>query len=195
MLTIQTKTIFIFICTLFLSYAPSLTQAAIEKTNYKPYKTEKNAQIISAKRYVVEPIQLNFRSRVNPTEFLTQEKILELYTEKLNTALKNQDLLADQSTEQPIHLRLVIDQRRIFAGEAFGAKLTGKYAHTEFQYHATLLSQGNTVATFQSEKYLGMGKHGNFGKIFRDLSGQGKPEHELEEIDAFSKLIIEQLPK
>ena len=33
------------------------------------------------------------------------------------------------------------------------------------------------------------------GKIVRDLSGSGKPENELEDIDGFVHFIIEQLPQ
>ena len=46
---------------------------------------------------------------------------------------------------------------------------------------------------YQLKKFL-QEKVEALGKIVRDLSGSGKPENELEDIDGFVHFIIEQLP-
>ena len=51
------------------------------------------------------------------------------------------------------------------------------------------------LANYVSAEKISLGKSGSLGKIVRDLSGSGKPENELEDIDSFVQFIIEQLPQ
>lgn len=180
-----------------IGIATTLSMVTVAKPTqfYKPYKSTEVVENIQPKLYQLGQIDVDFTSKINRSEFLAQENLQNLYKEKLETSLKSKNLLADEMTKFPISINLEIHQKRIFAGEAFGEKLSGKYAHTEFEYSSSLQNSNKTLATFKSSQYIGIGKHGNFGKILRDISGQGKPEHELADIDAFIDKIVNDLPK
>jgi hypothetical protein len=162
---------------------------------YKPYKNTEIVENIQPRLYKLKSLNVNFSSRIQRPEYMTQDSITELYKEKIEQSLKEKNMLADATTAQPIDIDLAITQKRIFAGEAFGQKLTGNYAHSELQYNSTITYQNSPLASYKSEKYIGIGDNGTFGKMFRDLSGKGKPEHEIKDVEAFAEKIVEQLPK
>ena len=132
---------------------------------------------------------------LNKPDYLSQEKVIELYKTKIEESLKAKKMLATEQTPQPILINLDIKQKRIFAGEALGNKLSGNYAHSEFEYSSALTDQNKPLAQYKSEKFIGIGKNGNLGKIVRDLSGQGSPQNEIDDISAFSEKIVNNLPK
>ena len=162
---------------------------------YKPYKNTEIVENIQPRLYKLKSLNVNFSSRIQRPEYMTQDSITELYKEKIEQSLKEKNMLADATTAQPIDIDLAITQKRIFAGESFGQKLTGNYAHSELQYNSTITYQNSPLASYKSEKYIGIGDNGTFGKMFRDLSGKGKPEHEIKDVEAFAEKIVEQLPK
>jgi hypothetical protein len=63
------------------------------------------------------------------------------------------------------------------------------------QYTSTMTYDNKELANYVSAEKISLGKSGSLGKIVRDLSGSGKPENELEDIDSFVQFIIEQLPQ
>ncbi|SDB88856.1 hypothetical protein [Acinetobacter boissieri] len=165
---------------------------------YKPYDTVGDVEHIQPKLYVVHNVNVSLSSKINAPDFLNQEQVKERYIQKLNDALGAQNMLANEHTEKPILVDFDIKQKRVFAGEDLSfisSKVIGKYAHTEFQYTSTLSYNNAEIAKLSVDKMIGIGKNGSFGKIYRDLSGSGKAENELEDIDAFTMLMIENLPK
>lgn len=173
--------------------SPNLSAKATQI--YKPYKNTETVENIQPRLYKLKSLNVSFSSRIQRPEYLTQDSITELYKEKIENTLKEKNMLADASTAQPIEIDLAINQKRIFAGEALGQKLAGNYAHSELQYTSTITYQNSPLASYKSEKYIGIGESGSFGKIFRDLSGEGKPEHEIKDVEAFAEKIADQLPK
>ena len=165
---------------------------------YKPYKNTNTVENIQPKKYLIESVSVNLSNKVNAPSFLTQDQIEERYLQNLKNELKSKGLLADELTTQPISLSFEIKQKRVFAGEDLkflGSKAVGKYAHSTLQYTSTMTYDNKELANYVSAEKISLGKSGSLGKIVRDLSGSGKPENELEDIDSFVQFIIEQLPQ
>ena len=166
---------------------------------YKPYKNTEQVENITPKLYKLGETKVHLESKINTADYLTEDKLATLYQEKMTQQLKTKNLLANDTSARVITLNLDIQQKRIFAGEGFsglaGGKLVGKYAHSTLQYSSTLVNSDKLLANFQSDEYIGIGKNGNFGKIFRDLSGKGPPQNELDDVDSFVNKMIENLPK
>ena len=165
---------------------------------YKPYKNTNTVENIQPKKYLIESVSVNLSNKVNAPSFLTQDQIEERYLQNLKNELKSKGLLADGLTAQPISLSFEIKQKRVFAGEDLkflGSKAVGKYAHSTLKYTSTMTYDNKELANYVSAEKISLGKSGSLGKIVRDLSGSGKPENALEDIDGFVHFIIEQLPQ
>ncbi|GAB3044826.1 hypothetical protein GCM10027155_07400 [Acinetobacter apis] len=184
----------------FLTGTVLISTAALAKTDkfYKPYRVVGNVEHIEPKLYIIRNVTVSLSSKIEAPDFLNQEQVKERYVQKLNDALSAQNMLANEHTEKPILVDFDITQKRVFAGEGLkfiSSKVVGKYAHSEFEYSSTLSSNNTDIAKLSIDKVMGIGKNGSFGKIYRDLSWSGKPENEIEDIDAFTNLMIENLPK
>jgi hypothetical protein len=164
---------------------------------YKPYKSVNTVENIQPKKYHIETVNVSLASKVDAPTFSTQDQIKERYVQKLTDELKSKGLLADEQTAQPISLSFDIKQKRVFAGEDLkflGSKAIGKYAHSTLQYTSTMTYDNKDLANYVSSEKISLGKSGSLGKIVRDLSGKGSPDNEIEDIDGFTKYMIEQLP-
>lgn len=171
---------------------------AKNKQLYKPYETTNLIENIQPRLYFIQNVNVNLSSKIDAPDFLNEEEVKERYIQKLNEILKEKNLLANDETEKLISVSIDIKQKRIFAGEDLkfiSPKVVGKYAHSTFQYNSTLNLESVEFAKFSSSEKFSMGKKGSISKIIRDLSGNGKPENELEDIDIFASFIIEMLPK
>lgn len=165
---------------------------------YKPYVSSTVVENVQPKQYVIKNLNLNLRSKIDAPNFLDQEQIKARYLEKLNEELKARNMLATEQTKQPIYINFDIQQTRVFAGEGLkfiSSKVVGKYAHSTLQYSSTLSLDNVELAKLSVGEQISLGGKGSLGKITRDLSGSGKPENELEDIDSFAHFIIEKLPK
>ncbi|MBU3847051.1 MAG: hypothetical protein H9855_08760 [Candidatus Acinetobacter avistercoris] len=165
---------------------------------YKPYKSKIDVENIQPKKYELGNINVTLSSKKEAINFLTQEEIHARYIQKLTEELKNNNLLADEQTIKPITLNFDIQQKRIFAGEDLefiSPKIVGKYAHSTLIYQSNLKYNNQELAELNQSEVLSIGKKGSLSKIIRDLSGKGKPENELEDIDAFAHYMINQIPK
>ena len=183
------------ITTIFLSGFFTTNAFSKPKQIYKPYHNSEDVTDIQPRLYQLNSVNVSLSSRLNKPDYLSQEKVIELYKTKIEESLKAKKMLATEQTPQPILINLDIKQKRIFAGEALGNKLSGNYAHSEFEYSSALTDQNKPLAQYKSEKFIGIGKNGNLGKIVRDLSGQGSPQNEIDDISAFSEKIVNNLPK
>ncbi len=176
----------------------SATASAKPDQFYKPYKSVNNVENIQPRQYLINNVNVVLTSKIDAPTFLSQDKIKERYIEKLNEELKKKNLLANDKTETPILINYDINQKRVFAGEDLkfiSSKVVGKYAHSTFQYDSTLNNGNSELAKYSSDEKISIGKNGSFGKIARDLTGSGKPENELEDIDAFAKFMVDMLPE
>lgn len=165
---------------------------------YKPYKSKIDVENIQPKKYELGNINVTLSSKKEALNFLTQEEIHARYIQKLTEELKNNNLLADEQTIKPITINFDIQQKRIFAGEDLefiSSKIVGKYAHSTLIYQSNLNYNNQELARLSQSEVLSIGKKGSLSKIIRDLSGKGKPENELEDIDAFAHYMINQIPK
>ena len=165
---------------------------------YKPYKNANTIENIQPKRYLINNVNVVLLSKTDANDFLTQEQIKTQYIQKITEQLKARNQLADEHTPQPISVNFEIKQKRVFAGEDLkfiSTKLGSKYAHSTLQYQSTLINHDIELARYTSEEKISLGKKGSISKIVRDLSGSGKPENELEDIDGFAQFMVEQLPK
>lgn len=189
----------IFFSTALLISSVSMATHSKPTQLYKPYKSTETVENIQPRLYKIDNLKVNLTSRMDRPEYLNQESMTTLYKEKIESKLKEKNMLADENTAVPINLNLEINHKRVFMGEGFSRigkeVLVGNYGAGEFQYNATLTAQNIELANYKSEKYVGIGNQGSFGKMFRDLAGKGKPEHEIMDIDAFSNRIVDQLPK
>lgn len=165
---------------------------------YKPYVSTELVENVQPKQYVIKSLNLSLSSKIDAPDFLNQEQIKARYLEKLNEELKARNMLATEQTKQPIYINFDIQQTRVFAGEGLkfiSSKVVGKYAHSTLQYSSTLNLANVELAKLSVGEQVSLGKKGSLGKIARDLSGSGKPENELEDIDGFAQFMIEKLPK
>lgn len=177
-----------------------ITHVALAKPAqfYKPYKSSILVENIQPKLYLIKDVNVRLSSKTNSPDFQTEEQIKNRYIQKLNEELKQQNLLANEQTTQPIFVNFDIEQKRVFAGEDLkflSPKVVGKYAHSTLIYKSTLVHNNVELAKLSSEEKISIGKKGSLSKIVRDLSGGGKPENELEDIDGFAHYMIEQLPQ
>ena len=132
-------------------------------------------------------------------EYLNQESMTTLYKEKIESKLKEKNMLADENTAIPININLEINQKRVFMGEGFSwvgkEALVGNYSTSEIQYNATITANDIELANYKSDNYVSIGNHGTYAKLFRNIVGKGEPEHEIMDVESFAKRIVDQLPK
>lgn len=166
---------------------------------YKPYKSTEVVENIQPRLYKVNNLTVNLTSRMARPEYLTQETMTNLYKEQIERNLKVKNMLADESTVNPIGINLDINQKRIFMGEGFSKvgkeALVGNYGTSEIQYNSTITANSIELASYKSGKYVSVGNSGSFAKVFRDLAGKGKPEHEIIDVKNFAERIVSELPK
>lgn len=55
--------------------------------------------------------------------------------------------------------------------------LVGNYSTSEIQYNSTITANDIELANYKSDKYVSVGNHGTYAKLFRDIAGKAKPEH------------------
>ena len=187
--------------TFLLFYTFVFCHVAVAKPQqfYKPYTSEQEVPQVENKRYQLGEINLDFSSKIDREGFLTEQEISNQYRQDIENQLREQNIYADENSQNIITINLNIQQKRVFAGEGFSRigneSLVGKYAHSTMKYQSTLKLNDQPLATYSSSAKISIGKKGSIGKIFRDLSGGGKPENELEDIQGFSKYIVDNLPK
>ncbi|MPW40755.1 hypothetical protein A6M14_05465 [Acinetobacter sp. Ac_877] len=166
---------------------------------YKPYKSTETVENIQPRLYKINDLKVNLTSRMERPEYLNQESMTTLYKEQIESKLQEKNMLADENTAVPINLNLEINQKRVFMGEGFSRvgkeALVGNYSTSEIQYNSTITANNIELASYKSDKYVSIGNHGSYAKLFRDLTGKGKPEHEIIDVQNFAERIVNSIPK
>jgi hypothetical protein len=184
---------------ILMTSATSMTTYAKPTQFYKPYKSTETVENIQPRLYKINDLKVNLTSRMERPEYLNQESMTTLYKEQIESQLKEKNMLADENTAIPININLEINQKRVFMGEGFSwvgkEALVGNYSTSEIQYNSTITANDIELANYKSDKYISIGNHGTYAKLFRDLAGKGKPEHEIIDVKNFAERIVNSLPK
>lgn len=166
---------------------------------YKPYKSTEVVDNIQPRLYKINNLNVNLLSRMARPEYLNQDNMTTLYKETIEKNLKAKNMFADENILNPININLDINHKRIFMGEGFSKvgneTLVGNYSTSEIQYNSSITANNKELASYKSGKYVSIGNHGAFAKMFRDLAGKGKPEHEIIDVENFAERITNELPK
>ncbi|MCP3921894.1 MAG: hypothetical protein GY714_04835 [Desulfobacterales bacterium] len=158
--------------------------------NGSPYNLTEGANLPEVKQYKVGVVNINLVKKYDNEKYPNQKALKELFVSKIKTELTKRAIFSENSKYV---LNLDVEYRRIFMGEAFGMK--SKFGGSRFKYKSDIKSKELQLGSYESSEFVAT--HGPFGAFWRAAkmyTGQTGIEEEVEDIEVYVKLVVDQLP-